>query len=56
MNQGVAALDTELILLLNPDVELQTSVDGLEARLHRGGCGIGGRKTAGRARSRADWF
>src|ERR1022692_4582760 len=28
-NQGVAALDTEMILLLNPDVELQTSVDAL---------------------------
>ena len=26
-NQGVAALDTEMILLLNPDVELQTGVD-----------------------------
>jgi N-acetylglucosaminyl-diphospho-decaprenol L-rhamnosyltransferase len=28
-NQGVAALDTEMILLLNPDVELQTPVDAL---------------------------
>jgi N-acetylglucosaminyl-diphospho-decaprenol L-rhamnosyltransferase len=28
-NQGVAALDTELILLLNPDVELDTPVDAL---------------------------
>ena len=27
VNQGVAALETELILLLNPDVELQTSMD-----------------------------
>jgi len=26
-NQGVEALDTEMILLLNPDVELQNSVD-----------------------------
>jgi len=29
-NQGVEALDTEMILLLNPDVELQNSVDPLE--------------------------
>jgi N-acetylglucosaminyl-diphospho-decaprenol L-rhamnosyltransferase len=29
-NQGVAALDTELILLLNPDVELSTSIEKLE--------------------------
>ena len=28
-NQGVEALDTELILLLNPDVELSTSIDRL---------------------------
>ncbi|HMD49591.1 MAG TPA: glycosyltransferase family 2 protein [Bryobacteraceae bacterium] len=30
VNQGVAALDTELILLLNPDVMLETSVAALE--------------------------
>ena len=29
VNQGVAALETELILLLNPDVELETAVDPL---------------------------
>jgi N-acetylglucosaminyl-diphospho-decaprenol L-rhamnosyltransferase len=29
-NQGVALLETELILLLNPDVELETSLDPLE--------------------------
>ncbi len=29
VNQGVAALDTEMILLLNPDVELETPVDRL---------------------------
>ena len=28
-NQGVEALDTEMVLLLNPDVELQNSVDPL---------------------------
>jgi N-acetylglucosaminyl-diphospho-decaprenol L-rhamnosyltransferase len=28
-NQGVAALDSEMVLLLNPDVELETSVDAL---------------------------
>jgi len=31
VNQGVNALDTDLVLLLNPDVELQTRVDDLEA-------------------------
>ena len=30
VNQGVAALGTELILLLNPDVKLETSIDDLE--------------------------
>ncbi len=29
VNQGVAALDTEMILLLNPDVELESSLDRL---------------------------
>jgi len=29
-NQGIEALDTEMILLLNPDVELQTSLEALE--------------------------
>ena len=29
-NQGVAELDTELILLLNPDVELSASIEPLE--------------------------
>jgi N-acetylglucosaminyl-diphospho-decaprenol L-rhamnosyltransferase len=29
VNQGVAALDADLILLLNPDVELRTSIDAL---------------------------
>jgi N-acetylglucosaminyl-diphospho-decaprenol L-rhamnosyltransferase len=34
-NQGVAALNAELILLLNPDVELKTSVDALAAACGR---------------------
>ena len=29
VNQGVAALDAEMVLLLNPDVELQTTIDPL---------------------------
>ena len=29
-NQGVEALDTELVLLLNPDIELETPLDALE--------------------------
>jgi len=34
VNQGVEALDTELVLLLNPDIELETPIDALE-----GACG-----------------
>jgi N-acetylglucosaminyl-diphospho-decaprenol L-rhamnosyltransferase len=40
VNQGVAALDTDLILLLNPDVELQTSVERLEAACTLEGAGL----------------
>jgi GT2 family glycosyltransferase len=43
-NQGVAALDTELILLLNPDVELQTALDLLEAACVGEGTGLAGGK------------
>ena len=42
VNQGVAALDTELVLLLNPDVELQTPVDGLEAACTGEGAALAG--------------
>jgi N-acetylglucosaminyl-diphospho-decaprenol L-rhamnosyltransferase len=40
VNQGVAALDTELVLLLNPDTELQTSVEELESACLRDGTGL----------------
>jgi GT2 family glycosyltransferase len=40
VNQGVSALDTELILLLNPDTELQTSVEELEAACLQSGTGL----------------
>jgi N-acetylglucosaminyl-diphospho-decaprenol L-rhamnosyltransferase len=43
-NQGVAALDTELILLLNPDVELQTPLDALVEALSHEGVGLGSGK------------
>jgi GT2 family glycosyltransferase len=39
-NQGVAALDTELVLLLNPDVELQTPLDALAEALSQEGVGL----------------
>jgi len=39
-NQGVAALNAELILLLNPDVELKTSVDALAAACGREPVGL----------------
>jgi N-acetylglucosaminyl-diphospho-decaprenol L-rhamnosyltransferase len=40
VNQGVSALQTELILLLNPDAELQTSIDDLESACLRSDTGI----------------
>jgi len=39
-NQGVEALDTELILLLNPDVELSTSIARLAEACSREGVGL----------------
>ena len=39
-NQGVESLDTELILLLNPDVELSTSVEPLAEACSREGVGL----------------
>jgi N-acetylglucosaminyl-diphospho-decaprenol L-rhamnosyltransferase len=45
VNQGVAALSNELILLLNPDVELQTSIEALEtACTGTGGAAVAGGK------------
>jgi N-acetylglucosaminyl-diphospho-decaprenol L-rhamnosyltransferase len=38
-NQGVTALDTTLVLLLNPDVELKTPIDELEAACLEAGTG-----------------
>jgi N-acetylglucosaminyl-diphospho-decaprenol L-rhamnosyltransferase len=38
-NQGVSALDTTLVLLLNPDVELKTPIDELEAACLETGTG-----------------
>jgi len=35
-NQGVTALDTELVLLLNPDIEIQTSLGALVAACSEG--------------------
>jgi GT2 family glycosyltransferase len=40
VNQGVTALDTELILLLNPDTELQTAIGELEAACLQSGTGL----------------
>jgi GT2 family glycosyltransferase len=39
-NQGVAALDSEMVLLLNPDVELETSVDALAQACGRKSVGL----------------
>jgi len=46
VNQGVAALDTELILVLNPDVELTSCVDAMETACQREGFGLAGGKLA----------
>jgi N-acetylglucosaminyl-diphospho-decaprenol L-rhamnosyltransferase len=40
VNQGVAALGTELILLLNPDTELTSSIDELEQACSEPGTGL----------------
>ena len=40
VNQGVTALASELVLLLNPDTELKTPLDELEAACLRAGTGI----------------
>jgi N-acetylglucosaminyl-diphospho-decaprenol L-rhamnosyltransferase len=39
-NQGVAALDTEMVLLLNPDIELQTTIDPLADACGRDSVGM----------------
>jgi len=40
VNQGVAALDTELVLLLNPDTELTSGIDELEQACTEAGTGL----------------
>ncbi len=42
VNQGVAELDSDLILLLNPDVELETTVAALERACRAEGVGLAG--------------
>jgi N-acetylglucosaminyl-diphospho-decaprenol L-rhamnosyltransferase len=39
-NQGVAALDTEMVLLLNPDVQLETPVDSLAEACSQNNVGL----------------
>jgi len=39
VNQGVGALKTELVLLLNPDAEIQTPVDPMAEACAREGVG-----------------
>lgn len=43
-NQGVTAMETELILLLNPDVELATPIDPMEDACSQDGVGAAGGK------------
>jgi N-acetylglucosaminyl-diphospho-decaprenol L-rhamnosyltransferase len=42
VNQGVAELDTDLILVLNPDVALETPIDALERACCAEGAGLAG--------------
>jgi N-acetylglucosaminyl-diphospho-decaprenol L-rhamnosyltransferase len=42
VNQGVAAIDTELVLLLNPDAELVTAIDPMAEACAREGVGAAG--------------
>jgi N-acetylglucosaminyl-diphospho-decaprenol L-rhamnosyltransferase len=42
VNQGVAALETELVLLLNPDAELITPIDPMEEACKKEGVGAAG--------------
>jgi N-acetylglucosaminyl-diphospho-decaprenol L-rhamnosyltransferase len=44
VNQGIAALETELVLLLNPDVELATPIDSMAYACSREGVGAAGGK------------
>ena len=44
VNQGVAELDADMILLLNPDVELETDLDALESACRQDGFGLAGGK------------
>ncbi len=43
-NQGVEALQTELVLLLNPDAELETPIDAMAEACERRGVGAAGGK------------
>ncbi len=47
VNQGVRALENELLLLLNPDVVLQTGLDPMTAALAEPGVGAAAGKLAG---------
>jgi N-acetylglucosaminyl-diphospho-decaprenol L-rhamnosyltransferase len=44
VNQGVAALETELVLLLNPDAEIETPIDAMAEACAREGVGAAGGK------------
>lgn len=54
VNQGIAELDAELILLLNPDVELQTTIHPLESACEEEGvAGAGGQLISFEGRTQA---
>jgi len=40
VNQGVARIDTDLILLLNPDTRLESAIDALESACLENGAGV----------------
>jgi N-acetylglucosaminyl-diphospho-decaprenol L-rhamnosyltransferase len=47
VNQGVAELDLDLILALNPDVELETPIDALERACRADGIGLASGRLVG---------
>jgi N-acetylglucosaminyl-diphospho-decaprenol L-rhamnosyltransferase len=42
VNQGVTGLDTQLVLLLNPDTELKSSIEDMETACLQAGTGLAG--------------
>ena len=53
VNEGVRSLDTEFVLLLNPDAVLETGIEPLRARCAAGAAGAGGKLVGADGRPQA---